>query len=51
MGAQEGDHGAREGRQRRDGAAFDLMAFHADVLVSGPVGLDLLRETGLDGDR
>jgi uncharacterized protein (DUF885 family) len=34
----------REERRRRDGAAFDLAAFHADVIGSGPVGLDHLRE-------
>jgi uncharacterized protein (DUF885 family) len=39
--------GLREERRRRDGAAFDLKAFHADVLGSGPVGLDLLREVVL----
>lgn len=38
----------REERRRRDGEAFDLKAFHADVLRSGPVGLDLLRELVLD---
>jgi uncharacterized protein (DUF885 family) len=36
-------------RRARDGDAFDLKAFHADVLGSGPVGLDLLRELVLDG--
>jgi uncharacterized protein (DUF885 family) len=40
----------REERRRRDGADFDLKAFHADVLGSGPVGLDLLRELVLEGD-
>lgn len=40
----------RDERRSRDGAAFDLKAFHADVLGSGPVGLDLLREIVLDGD-
>ncbi|MEX1162952.1 MAG: DUF885 domain-containing protein [Nitriliruptor sp.] len=35
--------GLREERRRRDGAGFELKAFHADVLGSGPVGLDLLR--------
>ena len=34
----------REERKRRDGAAFDLKQFHADVLEAGPVGLGLLRE-------
>jgi uncharacterized protein (DUF885 family) len=34
----------REERRRRDGATFDLGAFHRDVLGSGPVGLDHLRE-------
>jgi uncharacterized protein (DUF885 family) len=34
----------REERRRREGDAFDLRAFHADVLGSGPVGLDHLRE-------
>lgn len=38
----------REERRRREGDAFDLKAFHADVLGSGPVGLDLLRELVLD---
>jgi uncharacterized protein (DUF885 family) len=37
----------RAQRRRRDGADFDLKAFHADVLGSGPVGLDLLREVVL----
>jgi uncharacterized protein (DUF885 family) len=37
----------RDERRRRDGAAFDLKAFHADVLGCGPVGLDLLREVVL----
>jgi uncharacterized protein (DUF885 family) len=37
----------REERRVRDGASFDLKAFHADVLGSGPVGLDLLREVVL----
>lgn len=34
----------REQRRQRDGDMFDLKAFHADVLGSGPVGLDHLRE-------
>jgi uncharacterized protein (DUF885 family) len=34
----------RERRRARDGATFDLARFHADVLGSGPVGLDHLRE-------
>jgi uncharacterized protein (DUF885 family) len=34
----------REERRRREGAAFDLARFHADVLGSGPVGLDHLTE-------
>jgi uncharacterized protein (DUF885 family) len=34
----------REERQRREGAAFDMKRFHADVLGSGSVGLDHLRE-------
>jgi uncharacterized protein (DUF885 family) len=34
----------REERRTRDGAAFDLRAFHAEVLGSGAVGLDHLRE-------
>ena len=34
----------REDRRRRDGASFGLRRFHADVLGSGPVGLDHLRE-------
>lgn len=34
----------REERRVRDGQAFDLRAFHADVLGSGPVGLAHLRE-------
>jgi uncharacterized protein (DUF885 family) len=37
----------RAQRRRRDGAGFDLKAFHADVLGSGPLGLDLLREVVL----
>ena len=37
----------REERRARDGDAFDLAAFHADVLGSGPLGLDLLREVVL----
>jgi uncharacterized protein (DUF885 family) len=39
----------REERRAREGAGFDLRTFHADVLGSGPVGLDLLREIVLDG--
>jgi uncharacterized protein (DUF885 family) len=39
----------REERQARDGGAFDLKAFHADVLGSGCVGLDHLRELVLVG--
>lgn len=34
----------REEVRRREGAAFDPRSFHARVLGSGPVGLDLLRE-------
>jgi uncharacterized protein (DUF885 family) len=34
----------RADRRARDGAAFDLARFHADVLGSGPVGLEHLRE-------
>jgi uncharacterized protein (DUF885 family) len=34
----------REDVRRRDGDAFDLKAFHAQVLGAGPVGLDHLRE-------
>lgn len=34
----------REERQRREGDAFDLRRFHADVLGAGCVGLDHLRE-------
>lgn len=34
----------REERRSREGAAFDLRAFHHDVLDSGPVGLAHLRE-------
>ncbi|MCC5949805.1 MAG: DUF885 domain-containing protein [Nitriliruptoraceae bacterium] len=34
----------REARRRHEGAAFDIKAFHHDVLGSGPVGLDHLRE-------
>lgn len=40
--------GLRDERRRRDGASFDLRRFHADVLGSGPVGLDHLRELVLD---
>jgi uncharacterized protein (DUF885 family) len=40
----------REERRRREGATFDLRAFHAEVLGSGPVGLDLLTELVLDGE-
>jgi uncharacterized protein (DUF885 family) len=34
----------RERRRRREGSDFDLARFHADVLGSGPVGLDHLAE-------
>ncbi|MFD0690268.1 DUF885 domain-containing protein [Actinomadura fibrosa] len=34
---------AREAARRRDGAAFDLKAFHRRALDLGPMGLDLLR--------
>jgi uncharacterized protein (DUF885 family) len=34
----------REARRAREGAEFDLRRFHADVLGSGCVGLDHLRE-------
>lgn len=34
----------RERRREQDGVAFDLKTFHADVLGSGPIGLDHLRE-------
>jgi uncharacterized protein (DUF885 family) len=34
----------RDERRRREGAAFDLARFHADVLGSGPIGLDHLAE-------
>jgi uncharacterized protein (DUF885 family) len=34
----------REERQRREGTGFDPVRFHADVLGSGPVGLDHLSE-------
>ena len=34
----------REELKRRQGAAFSLKDFHARVLGSGPVGLELLRE-------
>lgn len=37
----------REERRRREGPDFDLKAFHVDVLGSGPVGLDHLREVVL----
>jgi uncharacterized protein (DUF885 family) len=33
----------REAARRRQGAAFDLRAFHRDALDLGPMGLDLLR--------
>jgi uncharacterized protein (DUF885 family) len=39
----------RDERRRRDGARFDLKAFHGEVLGSGPIGLDLLRELVLGG--
>jgi uncharacterized protein (DUF885 family) len=39
----------REARQAREGDAFDLRRFHADVLGSGCVGLDHLRELVLAG--
>jgi uncharacterized protein (DUF885 family) len=39
----------REERRRLDGSAFDLARFHADVLGSGPVGLDHLTELVLVG--
>lgn len=39
----------REERRRRDGAAFDLKAFHEDVIGSGVMGLGLLRERVLAG--
>ncbi len=35
----------REQRKVREGAAFDLRRFHADVLSTGMVGLDVLRAT------
>jgi uncharacterized protein (DUF885 family) len=41
----------REERRRRDGTSFDLRSFHGDVLGSGPVGLDHLRELVLDGGQ
>jgi uncharacterized protein (DUF885 family) len=34
----------RDARRAREGAAFDLARFHADVLGYGPVGLDHLAE-------
>ncbi len=34
----------RDARREREGAAFDAKRFHADVLGSGSVGLDHLRE-------
>ena len=34
----------REELRRRQGSAFDLKAFHADVIGSGSIGLDHLRE-------
>ncbi|MDH3605863.1 MAG: DUF885 domain-containing protein [Acidimicrobiia bacterium] len=34
----------REERKAREGTAFDLKQFHADVLEAGPVGLGLLQE-------
>jgi uncharacterized protein (DUF885 family) len=34
----------RDERRAREGDAFDLRRFHADVLASGAVGLDHLRE-------
>ncbi|GAA2592623.1 DUF885 domain-containing protein [Actinomadura fulvescens] len=34
---------AREAARRRDGAAFDLKAFHRRALDLGPMGLDMLR--------
>ena len=39
----------REERRSREGDAFDLRRFHADVLGSGCVGLDHLRELVLTG--
>jgi uncharacterized protein (DUF885 family) len=39
----------REARREREGADFDLARFHADVLGSGPVGLDHLAELVLAG--
>jgi uncharacterized protein (DUF885 family) len=38
----------RDARRTREGAAFDLARFHADVLGHGPVGLDHLSELVLD---
>jgi len=38
----------RDEVRARDGAAFDLKAFHERVLGSGPVGLDHLRQIVLD---
>jgi len=37
----------RDERRHRDGTDFDLRRFHADVLGSGPVGLDHLRDLTL----
>jgi uncharacterized protein (DUF885 family) len=39
----------REARRAREGDAFDLRRFHADVIGSGCVGLDHLRELVLAG--
>ena len=33
----------RSAREQRDGAAFDLKAFHQDLLEVGPVGIDVMR--------
>lgn len=41
--------GLRDELRRRQGAAFDLKAFHGLVLGTGPVGLDHLRELVLEG--
>jgi uncharacterized protein (DUF885 family) len=41
----------RETRRAREGAAFDIARFHADVLGSGPVGLDHLTELVLSSGR